>query len=335
MIRVLLVVAGAVVLGFAGLAEGLIEGMNVAAWWHGRYGTPEAHESLRELRDVGAEWVAIVVTCYQESVDSPVIRCLETTRSPSLPEVRGLIRTARSLGFKVLLKPHLDIDDDTWRGSIDFGEDEDAWREWFRAYAAFILRYARLAQEEAVDMFCVGVELGGTVRRTGDWREVIRAVREFYSGPLVYAANWDGEMWRVPFWCDLDYIGIDAYYPLTGQFSPTLEGLVAAWKGPLRSLGCLAMREGKPVIFTEIGYRSLDGALREPWNWTSTGTPDPEEQARGYRAFFEAVWGKPPWFAGVFFWYWEVDPAAGGPMDTGYTPQNKPAEGILREYFQG
>ena len=335
MMRVFLIAAWVAMFGLGGLAEGLIEGMNVAAWWHGRYGSQGARESLRELRDVGVEWIAIVVTCYQESLDSPVIRCPETTRTPGLAAVRGLIRTARSLGFKVLLKPHLDIDDDTWRGLIDFGDDEDAWGAWFRAYTAFILRYARLAQEEAVDMFCIGVELGGTVRRARDWREVIRTVRETYSGPLVYAANWRGEMWRVPFWYELDYIGIDAYYPLTGRFSPALGELVAAWRGPLRSTGCLAMREGKPVIFTEIGYRSLDGALREPWNWASTGAPDPEEQALGYRAFFEAVWGKPPWFAGAFFWHWELDPAAGGPMDTGYTPQNKPAEDILRAHFRG
>ncbi|NOX45222.1 MAG: glycoside hydrolase, partial [Caldiserica bacterium] len=85
----------------------------------------------------------------------------------------------------------------------------------------------------------------------------------------------------------------------------------------------------------EVGYRSLDGALRAPWDRTSVGEPDPGEQALGYRAFFEAVWGKHPWFAGAFFWRWELEPTAGGPGDTGYTPQNKPAEGVLRHYFDG
>jgi|Deesub1362B_J571_1020462.scaffolds.fasta_scaffold00303_3 hypothetical protein len=322
------------VAGFGGLAEGPIEGMNVAAWWHSLYGTPQAKESLADLKAIGAEWIAIVVTCYQESLDSPVIRCLEETRTPALDEVRELIRAAKSLRFKVLLKPHLDIDDGTWRRFIDFGADEEAWKDWFVAYGAFLLRYAVLAQEEKVEMFCIGVELGGTVKRAREWRKVIRAVRATYSGPLIYAASWDGEIWDVPFWQELDYIGIDAYYPLSGKFAPTLEELVAAWKGPLRSIECLARRVEKPVIFTEIGYRSLDGALREPWNWPSPGEPDPEEQALGYRAFFEAVWGKYPWFAGAFFWHWEVDPAAGGPGDTGYTPQHKPAEEILRVYFR-
>ncbi len=318
-----------------GAAAGLMEGMNVAAWWHGLYARPEARESLLGLRRTGADWVAVVVTCYQRERDSTEILCLEESRTPTMDDLRTIIRWAKGLGFRVMLKPHLDVLDGTWRGLIDFGREEEKWRAWFDSYRKFILRYAALAAAEGVDLFCVGVELGGTMGRVREWGSVIREIRRTYPGPLTYAANWDGEMWKVPFWKDLDYVGIDAYYPLTGSFSPSLDELVRAWNGPLRGLGCLAKRVGNPILFTEIGYRSVDGALREPWRWDNPGKPDPQEQALGYRAFFEAVWGKESWFAGAFFWHWEVDPDAGGPGDTGYTPQGKPAEGVLREYFGG
>ena len=36
-----------------------------------------------------------------------------------------------------------------------------------------------------------------------------------------------------------------------------------------------------------------------------------------------------PDFGGVFLWRWELDPLAGGVGDSGFTPQNKPAEAVL------
>lgn len=320
-----------ILVGFAwGLWAGeLIQGMNILVRGHERDTGPEVWEALRRLVELGAEWVAVVPICYQPRVEIPLIRCSPEGREG----VRGLIRAAKSLGLKVLLKPHLDVEDGRWRGLIDFGDDEAAWAEWFRAYGAFILGYAQLAREEGVEMFCVGAELKGTVGRRRDWLGVIQGVRKVYGGPLIYAANWNGEMWEVSFWDALDYVGIDAYYPLTGRFSPTLDELVSGWSRPLNSLGCLAGRTGKGIIFTEVGYRSVDGAARAPWDRRIRGEPDPQEQALCYRAFFQAVWGKEPWFGGVFFWYWSLDPAAGGPADTGYTPRGKPAAEVLERWF--
>jgi hypothetical protein len=37
-----------------------------------------------------------------------------------------------------------------------------------------------------------------------------------------------------------------------------------------------------------------------------------------------------PWPAGIYAWCWWTDPAAGGMQDRGFTPQNKPAEVVLR-----
>jgi hypothetical protein len=295
------------------LAAGeLIEGVYLAGWEKSL--TSTAVGGLKELVDLGVEWVGIQIPCR------------EGRGSPKLEEVRGLVRAAKAIGMKVLLVPRLG----QRNSSVDFGTDEAAWATWFRSYEELLLPYVELAQEEGVEIFCVGREFGGTVRLRKEWTRLIRDVRAIYKGSLVYAAGWRGEMWDVSFWDLVDYIGINAYYSLTGRFAPTLEELIASWKGPLNSLGCLARREGKRVIFTELGYRSVNGASRAPWDHGATGDPDPNEQALCYRAFFEAVWGKEAWFAGAFLWYWGPE---GGPEDTGYTPKGKPAEEILREFF--
>jgi len=186
------------------------------------YSTPQADRALEELAATGADWVAIIVTCYQETVASTRIECLTDTRTPSDADVIHAVRRAKRLGLKVLLKPHLDLNNDPehWRGQIDFGNDEAAWRRWFRSYKAFIERYARLAQALNVDLFAVGVELEGTSSREADWRAVIEGVRALYPGPLVYAAN-AYEVFDIAFWDALDFIGADAYIPLTDKLDPT------------------------------------------------------------------------------------------------------------------
>ena len=40
------------------------------------------------------------------------------------------------------------------------------------------------------------------------------AVLKIYSGKLVYSANWGEEFEQLSFWNELDFIGIDCYYPL-------------------------------------------------------------------------------------------------------------------------
>jgi hypothetical protein len=42
-----------------------------------------------------------------------------------------------------------------------------------------------------------------------------------------------------------------------------------------------------------------------------------------------------PWWDGAFWWNWETNPYAGGPSDAGFTPQNKPAQTILQQYYGG
>jgi len=84
---------------------------------------------------------------------------------------------------------------------------------------------------------------------------------------------------------------------------------------------------GKPVLFAEIGYRSLAGGNTAPYDFSLAGAADPQEQANCYEAAF-TVFTKEAWLKGVFWWAWPTTPAP-GPGDTDYTPRGKPAETVL------
>ena len=82
---------------------------------------------------------------------------------------------------------------------------------------------AKIADSLGVEMLCIGTEWKSAVReRPQFWSNVIDSVRKVYQGKLTYAANWD-DYDDVPFWSKLDYIGVNAYWPLAKTKTPTID----------------------------------------------------------------------------------------------------------------
>ena len=98
-------------------------------------------------------------------------------------------------------------------------------------------------------------------------------------------------------------------------------------------LHSLATKYDKPLLMTEVGYRSVDGTAIAPGSWTSSGTPDVMEQADAYNAFFQ-VWSAHggSWFKGAELWQWDLNNQY---SSTGYSVMGKPAETIVWQYFHG
>ncbi len=244
------------------------------------------------------------------------------------------IELLRRNGIQVMLKPQLWI----WRGLFTGDltmESEADWQRLEAAYSDFILTYASLAEETGAELFCIGTELEAFVTaRPAYWAGLIEAVRERYSGQITYAANWD-EYDRVPFWEALDYIGIDAYFPLSEDRDPTVAALREGWAPWKKSIRELATEKNRPVLFTEYGYRSVDYTARKPWLADrSEGRVNLQAQSNAKTALFEEFWQE-PWFAGGFLWKWFINhPVSGGPLDNRFTPQNKPAQQVIRTYYR-
>ncbi|MFC1577009.1 hypothetical protein ACFL3N_01580 [Candidatus Omnitrophota bacterium] len=312
------------------------KGVNYVTWRPDRYFNPNSDRSLEAAAEAGVEWVALVTTWYQHDCSTTeIFPSIEKT--PTDGSIAHAIRTIHSLGMKVLLKPQIDVLDvsgGAWRGEIVCVSEPD-WRKWFESYGNFILYHADMAQKFKVDLLCIGVELTSVATMKDEWwRElVIGPTREIYDGPLVYAANWDKEYRDVTFWDAMDYVGIDAYFPLSDEKRPTFEELKAGWHKWLVDIEDFQAEVDKPIIFTEVGYCSAPGAAIEPWIEIAVGKPDMELQADCYEAMLQTFWDK-PWFYGVYWWKWGTDVRFGGPSNKGYSPQNKTAEKTLIDWYK-
>jgi len=245
----------------------------------------------------------------------------------------GIIKTtllAKQHNIKTMLKPQLWMNS-TYTGAFTLANDLD-WEVWESNYRNYILHFAHLADSLNIEMFCIGTELNLVVqKRPAILTNLIDSIRTFYEGKLIYAANWD-DYQNVPFWSKLDYVGIDGYFPLSSNKTPSVSELVNAWKVKISEIEKYKSPLNKEVIFTEIGYKSIDECAYEPWNPTST-TLNIQAQSNSYQAFFEAFADK-SWFRGAFIWKWYPNhKSEGGINNIDYTPQNKPAERIIKKCF--
>jgi hypothetical protein len=309
-------------------------GITFVSWQKGEYSTEAAEQSLADLASTGANWVAIIVTVYQKTPSDTKI--VATERTATDDDLVLIISKAHELGLEVLLKPHVDIDTPGhWRGQIAFATDDD-WQAWFTSYQQMINHYAELAKKTRTEAFCVGTELVKTSGRSAEWKRVVAEVRQRFAGKLTYASNHD-EAGNVKWWSALDYIGVDAYYALPSPSdNPTVEELKAAWasQGHVKALKQLAQEYKRPVLLTEIGYRSVKEAHQAPWQWRNEAEIDLKLQANLYQAVLE-TFSSEEWVAGIFFWNWLADPNQGGANDPDYTPHGKPAEDVLRRFYGG
>lgn len=307
------------------------KGMGYAAWSKDAMLNSASDTSLKIMAEAKIKCVSIVVTWYQDTYNSTGIA--RTDRTPSDTSIRHAIRTARQYGMYVMLKPHVDLasEEGNTRSDIGFNSDEK-WKAWFSNYLEFMIHYAGIAEEEGAEFFCVGTELTFASTKSDFWKNnLIPKIRKTFHGQLTYAANWD-EYDKVEFWDELDYIGIDAYFPLSAKDNPSLEEIRAGWKPWLAEIEAFQRKTDKPVIFTEIGYCSANTAARKPWEESVSGESNPDLQANCYRALFEAFWDK-PWFFGVYWWSWTPNPNSGGLSNRRFTPQNKPALAYVTSWY--
>lgn len=310
------------------------KGISFTGYWNDSYSGSTPRAALRQLRATGATWTMILVTVYQDDIDSTTIS-RSGAATPTDASLKGIIAYAHKIGLKVMLKPQLDLSNDPSHFRSQVGLDFSAgdWAAWFAAYDQTIVHYARLASAAKCQQFSVGCELDSTVAHATAWRRTIADVRAAYHGKLTYAADpiFAGSQ-VVTWWGAVDLIGVDTYPTLSTSLHPTVAQLVAGWRPYYAQLAKLHARYHRPVIFTEIGVRSLVGATQAPWDWSRSGAVDLTGQKRWYQAALQ-MFSAHSWMAGLFFWQWSTYSSVGGPQDTGYTPQGKPAGVVLHTWF--
>ena len=291
------------------------------------------------------EWITIVPFGFQPNHTSSEV---QHRNKDSIQIRKGNQRWTKTIndihtkGFKAFLKPHIWMhtsSDGKWRSDI-YPENEEDWVTWQATYRDFILRFAEIASKTETEMFCIGAECTRlTLEKPEFWEELIIDIRKVYKGKLTYAANWYEEYESIRFWDQLDYIGIQAYFPLTDNENPDLKDLSKGWGPHLKKMEALSKKYNKQIIFTELGYKSKkDGAIK-PWEWIDYENIDVSEyseltQINCFQSFFSEVWNQ-KWFNGVHVWQFRNDYQPGvDRVDLDFFPQGKGAEDIIRKGFQ-
>lgn len=298
------------------------KGMSVPSWKQNEYLNDSVLISLTELLNLGATHIVLTPTWYQRTKTSNEIYPTQST--PSDSAIRQITINAHQLGYKIILKPHLDTEDGSFREDIN----PQQFQRWFSYYTNFVLHYLAIAQELSIEQFCIGTELRKLSHRA-EWKILIDTIRKVYSGKLTYAANWD-EYPQVVFWKYLDYIGIDAYFPLAESREATIEEYLENFDLWLSQIDNFQSRCRKNIIITEIGFRSIKGSGWRPYDWQLQGIMDEQSQADAYQTILETL-SRKSWLAGIYFWKW--DPIL--KYDSlGYSPYQKKASEVIKKFWK-
>ncbi len=286
------------------------------------------------MKQINAEWVALMPYGFTEGGTPNFVYGKNNQWKwwgESPVGVAHCVQMAHAHGLKVMLKPHMWIGHGTFTGHYDLTTEED-WQTFEKGYGEYLLDFARIADSTHVELYCIGTEMQTFVKKRPQfWFQIIRDIKKIYKGPLTYAENWDSYQ-EVPFWKELDYVGVDAYFPLSEAQSPGVPEIKKGWQKHVKALGSFAKKVQKPILFTEFGYTSSDYATRRPWE-SDRQAPDNEAlQARAYEALFEAAWAN-EWMAGGFAWKWFPDLKGKSRARDPFSPQNKPAQALMSQYY--
>jgi Glycoside Hydrolase Family 113 len=302
-------------------------GFALPTWEEGGYDSAQVEQAIREMAEVGATWVQLTPTWYQETRNAS-----EVARSPGTVSDAGLeraIRLAHEQGLKVFLKPHLDLPNPGQDSRNNIRPDNRV--AWFTSYTAFIDHYAEMAEKMGVEQFAVATELSSITDDRAAWLKVIQTVRARYQGTVTYAANVD-EYMRVPFWDAVDVIGIDAYWALSDASTTDVLALQRAWEPIRAELAALSAKHGRQILFTEAGYTNQEGTTTSPSDWRLSTTSNQTEQAAAYHALL-ATFSDQAWWAGVHWWVWNALPYSDDEYTLDFSPHGKLAEWVIRGWW--
>ncbi len=291
--------------------------------------------NIEPIKEISANYATIMPFGFIENLGHPQIFYNQPRQwfGESFDGVAQHVRLLHKNNIAVMLKPQIWISKGEFTGLLKMATEAE-WLELEESYRNFILDFAQIAAAEKVEIFCIGTELEKFVEHRPEyWRALIAEVRLVYKGKLTYAANWD-EYKRIPFWDALDFIGVDAYFPVSESKTPTVEEIKLGWEKWKRELNSISEVENKKILFAEYGYRSVDFTGKEPWRSDRSMTSiNLEAQSNALEGLYQSLWEE-QWFAGGFLWKWFINhDKVGGLENNQFTPQNKPAQKIISKYY--
>ena len=296
-------------------------------------GQAVAHE-LTRLRALGTNSIALVPYTGTRELHQP--RAFAIWQQAGGENDLALLNSyylARAQGLRTLLKPQIWFPG-SWPGELEMTNEAD-WQAFFQHYRRWITHYALLAEIHEMDLFCAGVEFVQATRQQPEaWRRLIEDLRSLYRGPITYAANWGEEVEHLAFADALDYVGVNCYYPLGRGATLSDAALEQGVARVMGRLAQLATEFDRPLILTEVGFRSVPAPWEAPHAEAGDRPYAGQDQARCYAALLAGI-AEADWCRGVYWWKWPTYAGYSAQNPPGFTPAGKPAEAVLGAWFPG
>ena len=299
-------------------------------YWHGMI-HPRTDEQVQQWFDSYTEYVlAFAEMAQAEGVDvlglgSEMNSLASTTQVDELPALEeyfyNLEKQARENARTEQVAASAGVSNDDMAGQLKAG-----WGKTYDELEVFLDERTRANHEWAVEVTRDSDLDAFNQRRAlldAEWRELIQKTRRVYQGKLTYAANFD-QYQQVGFWSELDFIGINAYFPLRDRFdldrSAFEQTFRSSWADILGDFEQFRNSRGleQSAIFTELGYRTRAGSTLDPWAGDGFGVVgggddaelvvwrdlpvDLEERALAIRALAQASQEFPGLVQGILYW---------------------------------
>lgn len=287
------------------------------------YTADDFSESLDRLTLDGVNTLFLIPYYFSSNGASSEIVATSQTITDSY--LKAAITLAQERGFRVYLKPHIDL----LNGKPRYTIVPANLTVWGLSYQSFIDHYLAIATACAIDGFVLGTELDG-VADTDVFMSIAKRIRNSFSGELLYAASYDHFI-TAKVNSVVDAVGVDAYFNLDSNDPPSRATIMESTNYWLTILSEQAAKAGKPVIITEVGFCSRTGVTSNPGRWDGAAAVDLTLQEDCYEALLSQAANFKN-IRGIAWWQWELG-RVGGSANTDYTPRGKPAELVLQRYW--
>lgn len=313
----------------------LESGVNISSSENKPFSDAEKN-AIDKLAREGYSGININIGYFQEN----------NTRSEIYPEpetnkkhLEDLIEYSTSKGLKIYLRPLINNNDNSSRKE-NIPADLD---EWFSQYSKILKDITKKYSEKKFDLY-LSSELDNLLLAHPErFEKLAYEIKELgFTGNLIHSIifNYDLDTTKIKLLNNLpiDIIGIDFYVSMT---NPKLndDQKYHEYKYYLEKIFKTAK---KPVIFTELGYRSIPDGNIMPWSHQQKNLPtDYKLQEKSYRNFLKALTSKEfnnDKNLGIYFWISDMNDYSSDillPEDSrqdGYSFFNKPTEEVVKKF---
>ena len=121
--------------------------------------------------------------------------------------------------------------------------------------------------------------------------------------------------------------------PLSTKQNPSDKDLDQGAKKIMDQIEKVSKHFDKPVLFTEVGFRSVERPWLHPHEEANGQSYSEEAQARCYKALLANTKGR-DWLLGLYWWKWPSYIPYAKERRTSFTPCGKSAGVILGHWYE-